>query len=149
MDIRERIIEFLKKENISSASFAQEIGVQPSGISHIISGRNKPSLDFIVKMLHRYPHLSTEWLLFGKGQMLNQNIQVDLFSEVLKAENPTVKAKDPFEVSGPGLTSPSVDRRRENGPGRSTSTELSEGAHKSERIVIFYQDGTFFEYFPA
>lgn len=149
MDIKERIIEFLRKENISSANFAQEIGVQPSGISHIISGRNKPSLDFIVKMLHRYPHLSTEWLLFGKGQMLNQNIQADLFSEDLNAENPPGKPKDPFEVSGPALTSPPVDRRRENEPGRSTGTGQSEGGHSSARIVIFYHDGTFAEYFPA
>jgi len=67
--MRERIIEFLKAENKTSSQLADDIGVQPSGISHIISGRNKPSLDFILKMLERYKHLSTEWLLFGKGNM--------------------------------------------------------------------------------
>ncbi|MDP4223940.1 MAG: helix-turn-helix transcriptional regulator, partial [Bacteroidota bacterium] len=48
------------------------IGVQPSGISHILSGRNKPSLDFVLKMLERYPFISTEWLLFGKGSMYSE-----------------------------------------------------------------------------
>ncbi|NLA48821.1 MAG: helix-turn-helix transcriptional regulator, partial [Bacteroidales bacterium] len=42
--MKERILEFLKSENKTSAQFAEEIGVQPSGISHILSGRNKPSL---------------------------------------------------------------------------------------------------------
>ena len=55
--MKERIIEFLKAENKSSAQFAEEIGVQPSGISHILSGRNKPSLDFVIKMLEKYKFL--------------------------------------------------------------------------------------------
>jgi len=49
--MKERILEFLKNENKTSAQFAEEIGVQPSGISHIISGRNNPSLDFVIKIL--------------------------------------------------------------------------------------------------
>ena len=65
--MKERILEFLKAENKSSAQLADEIGVQPSGISHILSGRNNPSLDFVIKMLDKYRFLSTEWLLFGKG----------------------------------------------------------------------------------
>ena len=64
--MKERILEFLKVENKSSAQFADEIGVQPSGISHIISGRNNPSLDFVIKMLNKYPALSADWLIFGK-----------------------------------------------------------------------------------
>ena len=67
--MNERIREFLIAENKSSAQLAEEIGVQPSGISHILSGRNNPSLDFILKMLEKYQSLSTDWLLFGKGPM--------------------------------------------------------------------------------
>jgi plasmid maintenance system antidote protein VapI len=67
--MKERILEFLRIENRSSAQFAEEIGVQPSSISHIISGRNNPSLDFVIKMLTKYPDISSDWLLFGKGQM--------------------------------------------------------------------------------
>ncbi|MEQ8192821.1 MAG: helix-turn-helix transcriptional regulator, partial [Candidatus Eremiobacterota bacterium] len=67
--MRERILEFLNNQNKTSSQFAEEIGVEPSGISHIISGRNKPSLDFVLKMLGRYPFISSDWLLFGRGNM--------------------------------------------------------------------------------
>ncbi len=70
--MKDRILQFLKSENKSSAQLAEEIGVQPSGISHILSGRNKPSLDFVMKMLEKYKFLSTEWLLFGKGNMYRE-----------------------------------------------------------------------------
>ena len=80
--MKERILEFLKRENKTSAQFAEEIHVQPSGISHILSGRNKPSLDFVIKMLEKYTFLSTEWLMFGRGSMYKEPKMADLFSEV-------------------------------------------------------------------
>lgn len=55
--------------NMSAKQFASEIGVQPSGMSHILSGRNNPSLDFVMKVAKRFPQVSIEWLLFGKGSM--------------------------------------------------------------------------------
>ena len=79
--MKDRILEFLKAENKSSAQLAEEIGVQPSGISHIISGRNKPSLDFVLKMLEKYPFISTEWLLFGRGTMYNDKSMQELFDK--------------------------------------------------------------------
>jgi transcriptional regulator with XRE-family HTH domain len=51
----------------SASSFAEKIGVQRSSISHILSGRNKPSLDFIMKVLSSYPEVELYWLLNGKG----------------------------------------------------------------------------------
>lgn len=52
----------------TASGFAEKIGVQRSSISHILSGRNKPSLDFIMKVLHAYPEVELYWLLNGKGQ---------------------------------------------------------------------------------
>ena len=86
--MKERLLEFLRVENKSSAQFAEEIGVQPSGISHILSGRNNPSLDFILKMLEKYQFLSTDWLLFGKGSMYKDSKIQTLFDEdVLSARS--------------------------------------------------------------
>ena len=65
----ERINLLLKAKNITARQFAEEIGIQPSGMSHIMSGRNKPSLDFVMRVLNRYPEIDTNWLLFGKGEM--------------------------------------------------------------------------------
>jgi transcriptional regulator with XRE-family HTH domain len=149
MEIKDRIIEFLRAENISSANFAQEIGVQPSGISHIISGRNKPSLDFIVKMLNRYPSLSTDWILFGRGKMLKESIPGDLFSGEQNSDAPVSNNADLFEVQDASAStslknSPSEDKK--DGP---AALELLSVGSKAARIVIFHRDNTFREYFPG
>ena len=64
-----RINLILRAKNITSKQFADEIGVQPSGMSHILSGRNNPSLDFVMKVVRRYPEIDINWLMFGKGEM--------------------------------------------------------------------------------
>ena len=65
----ERINLLLKAKNITARQFAEEIGIQPSGMSHILSGRNNPSLDFIMKVVKRWPEININWLMFGKGEM--------------------------------------------------------------------------------
>ena len=62
-----RILLVLKTQNLTSSQFADEIGVQRSSISHILSGRNNPSLEFVTKILKRFPDINSEWILFGKG----------------------------------------------------------------------------------
>ena len=54
---------FINAERLSPARFADIIGVQPANISHIISGRNNPSLDFVQKMLKAFPDLNLDWLI--------------------------------------------------------------------------------------
>ena len=60
----QKVIDFYSE---SASSFAEKIGVQRSSISHILSGRNKPSLDFVLKVLSTYPEVELYWLLNGKG----------------------------------------------------------------------------------
>ena len=67
--MKERIQELLTRFGYSATRLADEIGVQRSGISHILSGRNQPSFDFLVKLLKRFPDINAEWLLRGKGMM--------------------------------------------------------------------------------
>lgn len=62
-----RLKEVMKYYNESAASFSEKIGVQRSSISHILSGRNKPSLEFIMKILSSYQEVDLYWLLNGKG----------------------------------------------------------------------------------
>ena len=85
--MKERLLEFLKSENKSSAQLAEEIGVQASGISHILSGRNNPSLDFVLKMLEKFKFLSTDWLLFGKGSMYKDPEMQTLFDNISVKNN--------------------------------------------------------------
>ena len=64
-----RINLILRAKNITARQFAEEIGIQPSGMSHIMSGRNNPSLDFVTKVIRRYPEIDANWLLLGRGAM--------------------------------------------------------------------------------
>ena len=62
----------MQAKNITAKQFAEEIGIQPSGMSHILSGRNNPSLEFVSKVIRRYPEIDANWLLMGKGQMYGE-----------------------------------------------------------------------------
>lgn len=137
--MKERIIEFLRAENKSSAQFAEEIGVQPSGISHVISGRNNPSLDFILKMLDRYKYLSTDWLLFGKGAMYKDNSGMQsLFEQSFREKEPDA-----------GRNAPANSARSESPETQGRDKEISVRSDRSvDRIVMFYNDGSFESYFP-
>ena len=144
--MKERILEFLKIENRTSAQFAEEIGVQPSSISHIISGRNNPSLDFVMKMFTKYPSLSSDWLLFGRGQMYREPQLHDLFNI-----NPDNNSGISGEVAG---SRPEYDFHEENKPLQKSSgyfSELNTGLrlNMTKRIVCFFNDGTIKEYFPG
>lgn len=142
--MKERIIEFLKAENKSSAQLAEEIGVQPSGISHIVSGRNNPSLDFVLKMLSRYKYLSTDWLLFGRGSMYKDNSSVQsLFDQTLFDQKPEIQANVDSSPVEP------VQAELKDKPNYVPVAQAS-GKEKSsvDRIVWFYSDGSFAEYYP-
>ncbi len=106
----EKVIEFYSE---TASSFAEKIGVQRSSISHILSGRNKPSLDFILKVLSAYPEVELYWLLNGKG---------------------TFPHKEPI--------SNQKDSSAEIQPQKSFQEQFSSNKD-IERIVIFFKDGTF------
>ena len=143
--MKERILEFLKAENKSSAQFAEEIGVQPSGISHILSGRNNPSLDFILKMLEKYHFLSTEWLLFGRGSMYKDSRMQSLFEE--NKNSPPDKDLNMFENSDilKGNEEKVADLSFSDTASKKTNSSKSGSL---SRIIWFFEDNSFEEYFP-
>lgn len=70
MNINDRFTKILQYSGFSASEFADEIDVQRSSISHILSGRNKPSLEFIVKIKNRFPEINWDWIILGNGEML-------------------------------------------------------------------------------
>jgi len=66
--MEQRLQLFLQMEQLSQSQFADKIGIQRSGVTHLLSGRNKPSFDFITRILRAYPTLNAEWLILGKGK---------------------------------------------------------------------------------
>ena len=105
----------------SASSFAEKIGVQRSSISHILSGRNKPSLDFVLKILSTFPEVELYWLMNGKGIFPAAPHSVQ--------HSKTVKKKKSEKTTSTSI--PDI-----------SSTPISEDKI-IERIVIFYKDGTF------
>lgn len=140
--MKDRILEFLRRENKSSAQFAEEIGVQASGISHILSGRNNPSLDFILKMVGRYPFISTDWLLFGKGEMYRDNNQSVSLFDFVDAASEKHEGSDQVALEQ-GTPQPGKPKEE-----HSEKTEYQGMKPRTTRIVIFYEDSTFTEYHP-
>ncbi|MBP6429383.1 MAG: helix-turn-helix domain-containing protein [Bacteroidales bacterium] len=68
--MQERILLLMKSFGMNPTEFADEIGVQRSSISHILSGRNNPSLDLVTKILNRFPEIDSNWLVLGKGSLV-------------------------------------------------------------------------------
>jgi transcriptional regulator with XRE-family HTH domain len=127
MIIVERIKQLMHDNELSAAAFADTIGVQRSSISHILSERNKPSLDFILKILHAYPSVSVEWLLKGvksKNAVVtparNQEDFVTIQEDLVKPDENSVPKSTPSEnIIHKSTTSKQVDR-----------------------IIVCYNDGT-------
>jgi transcriptional regulator with XRE-family HTH domain len=141
--MKERIFEFLRKENKTSAQFAEEIKVQPSGISHILSGRNKPSLDFVIKMLDKYPFISTNWLLFGKGSMYNEPSLATLFDDT--GQDKSEKSKE-IIINLAEKKAETIKNSLETND--SPSKFPGKGILQVTKIVWFYEDKSFEEYYP-
>jgi transcriptional regulator with XRE-family HTH domain len=95
--MKDRIIKILDKENISAAKFADVLGVQRSSISHILSGRNKPSLDFVQRILQKFPNINSDWLLFGKGNIY-RNAPEEEQSAPITTPTPASKSEQPKQA---------------------------------------------------
>ena len=77
----------MKLNNLTASAFADEIGVQRSSMSHILSGRNKPSLELIQKVLSRFPKVSADWLIAGVTNTEKMEINTDVNSTQQSKEN--------------------------------------------------------------
>jgi len=87
----QKVIDFYGE---SASSFAEKIGVQRSSISHILSGRNKPSLDFVLRVLSSFPDVELYWLLNGKGHFPSQTKtenDKEIISMATKSKNAEIK----------------------------------------------------------
>lgn len=115
----QRVIDYYGE---TASSFAEKIGVQRSSISHILSGRNKPSLEFVLKIIASFPEVELYWLLNGKGE----------FPSVKKMEKAKVADNNPtlFEQKPEAVVNQKIQ------------SEVKKDSI-IERIVIFYSDGTF------
>lgn len=149
----ERIKLLIQTQNLTASQFADKINIQRSGLSHILSGRNKASLDFVQKVLTTFPDVSPDWLINGKGSMF-RNLRER------EQDNPQEDSyKMPFKGSLFDVeeTTAQAEKEEQSGNAEKVKSSNSEKAQqdayadqkKTERIIILYTDGTFKDYFPA
>lgn len=145
-----RLQLFLEMEQLSQSQFAEKMGIQRSGVTHLLSGRNKPSFDFIAKMLQTFPDLSPEWLILGKGKPYkdttdNQNIATPEELPITAPETDLFDDYTEFHQEESHTDISNLDKY-EQSPKKETSTlsnNLSEAPKAIEAILILYKDGTY------
>ncbi len=136
-----RLQQFLELEQLSPARLADILGIQRSGISHILSGRNKPGYDFINKFLLKFPNINSEWLITGKGKPYKDSSQQtatssnNTYNNVDSVENEYIDA-DIFD------THSSDNQKKQLTVGESSEQK------GIKRITLFFSDGSFEEFFP-
>ncbi|MDR2906540.1 MAG: helix-turn-helix transcriptional regulator [Bacteroidales bacterium] len=144
---------------MSPTQFADAIGIQRPTMSHILARRNNPSLDFVTKVLVRFPEISSEWLLIGKGQMLKQPIPSSLPEpQNLQTEakirefdwNEGAEWQTPPKPVEPQKTQEFQPMQPIAGQEKiPLETKRDLNLHSDiERIIVFFSDGTFKSYLP-
>jgi len=122
MEVKDRLRMIMDSHKLNAGSFADKIGVQRSNVSHVLSGRNKPSFDFVEKLLLAFPRVSAEWLFTGR--------------------------QGKKEVDDLELKSKSVSSVPENPLNHSRESKISGSEKKIVKTLVFYDDFTFDVFLP-
>ena len=173
--MKERLQKFMDSERLTSSRLAEILGVQPSNISHILGGRNKPSFEFIEKMLLRFPKINPDWLLLGKGPLYRTEIR-QATTESEEKRNAPIDRPDiiAFSENEPEIfdehrtvptdyqlrstekigTSPrqSAEAKTTGNNKSANKTEMlnldTKNADDIDYIVVFFKDKSFMRYLP-
>ena len=150
-----RLKEILEYYSLTSSTFADSIDVRRSSISHLMSGRNKPSLDFVLKVTDKYPEVDLYWFLNGEGEFPKQEKKAiipeeeiippppvqDLFSQ------PEIKIQEqPKKIET--IDNP-IDNENEEIEKKSdfiSNTKISSSVKKMVKVILLYDDGSFEEF---
>jgi transcriptional regulator with XRE-family HTH domain len=126
----ERLQKVLDYYGLSASAFADAIEVNRSSISHLLSGRNKPSLEFVLKVLEKYPEVKLYWLLNGKGTFPA--------TEPMENDTPTL-----FPEESSSVVETAADNSDTKSKAAAIHSESEQLPDNLDKIVFFYKDGTF------
>lgn len=170
MNLNDRITKIIEYSTLTSSEFADEIEVQRSNISHISSGRNKPSLDFLIKIKDRFPEVQWDWLIYGTGEMTKTEEEKiveekpkptslpDLFSLIDDQNFGITESEDQLQKENPSelkISAQSLEKEKishsqplENINLQTNIQPTVNQSSKVKRIVLFYEDGKFESFEP-
>lgn len=120
-----RFQTILDLENLSPAQLADRLGVQRSGISHILSGRNKPSFELLQRVVQSFPEISAEWLITGNGKPLKEQNQAATSGAASSATSSATSSAANSRSSG---TTPSISPSTTSGSNNSSTSGTISGA---------------------
>ena len=150
--MKERIAQIVQKEGVTAAQFAEKIGISASSLSHILSGRNNPSLEVVMKIHKACDYISLDWLLYGEGEMetdVDSDNNIHFSPPSLFADTPLFATDRPVspeyrkenEVKAPVYTPKEVVREE--------IKYIEKPAKKITEIRIFYDNGTYETFKPG
>lgn len=128
-DFSKRLEKILEFYGMSASALAEEIDFNRSTISHLVSGRNKPSLEFVMKILQKFPELEMDWLVLGKGKF--------------PRDAASKSVEDKSKIDPAPTFSKSVESIMENIQKTEIHPAQKSKEQKVDKIVIFFSDGTF------
>lgn len=168
--MKDRLAQLLKKEGLTAVKFAEIMEVQPSSISHLLSGRNKPNFEFISRMLLRFPDLNPDWLINGKGDVYRSNTP-ELQDLITNVNDQLITVVNEPESKQQAMDIPDVNVSENNktlslealksiqeldvtnvnaaqaGSPVETTKKLNENLRREiDRVILFFSDGSFEEY---
>lgn len=144
-----RLKQFLAAENITQAHFADTLNVVRASVSHVLSGRNNPSFDFIKAIMLNYPRLNIEWLMFGKGKMYKETATEEAPAAAVTDDQlfPGAEIADSSRISDP-LHEIEAEANIPSTTVIDTLYNLSQTPAKQrkvKKILILFDDGSYQE----
>lgn len=144
--MREKLLKLMKSQKLTSSRLAEILEIQPSSISHILSGRNKPSFDFLVKILRRFPTINPDWLLLDAEQMYRTNDELD--GQTAQSQSSSVKVQNGAVNSTTDSTATNEQSNRSDNIDSTKRTiesvsNLGKPGTEIERIIVLYSDKSF------
>jgi len=141
--MKDRIEAIMKREHMTPSSFAESIEIQRSTLTHILRGRNNPSLDVVMKIHQRFKYVNLDWLLYGNGNMINQEKTSDDLQRSLFDENEEIKPITQVDLEYRKEMSLKTAENTYKEPVKEEIRYIEKPPRKITEIRIFFDDNTF------
>ena len=144
----------MESQHMTQQVFASFIGVSPGTLSSIFTGRTNPTLNIVESIKSKIPSISSDWLLFGHGQMYNTDSP---HADASKAAQADVNAPLPLDFDGVSSALSATTQAAANSQGvsstlnnqrQSTIKIIDKPERKIAEIRIFYDDQTWETFVP-